>query len=435
MRSSNYITGLTRSLLRVPEIIYVFFALLYFSGALSPSDTGENGISRQWQFDRVSYLIQLFVFPILAVLICIHWDSVIQGLKQAFWPLSLCALAILSAGWSDDPFFTGRRAIVLLLATLFAVYLGSRFTAEDHLNFFGWLLVFSVVGSVAVIILAPQFGISHDLHEGALKGLFSHKNLLGRQMVFGILTLVIGKPAGIPKWLLRGTLVAAILLLIFSSSAGALITLAIVLGFCFLLNLPRKSHKSKAPLWIGLIPVLLLLTVLVVFNADIVLGPLGRDTSLTGRVPLWFAIGQAIGQQPLLGHGYALFWVHTSGSLLAVVATGWNALSSQNGYLDLCLDLGLVGLALFLTYLISAMRLGAKQLNTESGLRSKWPIAFFLFFMLQNFHESDLLRLGTFLWVPFVAISTALAIAEKKKLRTSVSESLALNEGIPVYGA
>jgi exopolysaccharide production protein ExoQ len=435
MRSSNYITGHTRSLLRVPEIIYVFFALLYFSGALSPSDTGENGISRQWQFDRVSYLIQLFVFPILAVLICIHWDSVVQGLKQAFWPLSLCALAILSAGWSDDAFFTGRRAIVLLLTTLFAVYLGSRFTAEDHLNFFGWLLVFSVVGSIVVIILAPQFGISHDLHEGALKGVFSHKNLLGRQMVFGILTLVIGRPTRIPKWLLRGTLFAAILLLIFSSSAGALITLAIVLGFCFLLNLPRKRYKSKAPLWIGLIPILLLLTVLVVFNADIVLGPLGRDTSLTGRVPLWFAIGQSIGQQPLLGHGYALFWVHTSGSLLAVVATGWNALSSQNGYLDLCLDLGLVGLALFLTYLISAMRLGAKQLNTESGLRSKWPIAFFLFFTLQNFHESDLLRLGTFLWVPFVAISTALAIAEKEKLRASVSESLALNESIPAYGA
>src|ERR1051325_4138745 len=163
MRSSNYITGHTRSLLRVPEIIYVFFALLYFSGALSPSDTGENGISRQWQFDRVSYLIQLFVFPILAVLICIHWDSVVQGLKQAFWPLSLCALAILSAGWSDDPFFTGRRAIVLLLTTLFAVYLGSRFTAEDHLNFFGWLLVFSVVGSIAVIILAPQLGICPHL--------------------------------------------------------------------------------------------------------------------------------------------------------------------------------------------------------------------------------------------------------------------------------
>ncbi len=434
MRSSNYITGQIRSLFRVPEVIYAFFALLYFSGALSPSDTGENGISRQWQFDRVSYLIQLVVFPILAVLICVHWKFVVRGLKQALWPLSLCALAILSAGWSDDPFFTGRRAIVLLLTTLFAIYLGSRFNTEDHLNLFGWLLVFSVVGSVAVIILMPQFGISHDLHEGALKGLFSHKNLLGRQMVFGILTLVVGKPMGIPKWLSRGTLAAAILLLIFSRSAGALITLAIVIGFCALPNVSRKSHKSKAPLWIGLIPILLLLAILVVFNADIVLGPLGRDTSLTGRVPLWFAIGQAIGQQPLLGHGYALFWVHTSGSLLGVVATGWNALSSQNGYLDLCLDLGLAGLTLFVVYLISAMRLGAKQLSAESGLRSKWPLAFFLFFTLQNFHESDLLRLGTFLWIPFVATSTALALAEQEKLRAAVSESSALNGSMPAYG-
>ena len=433
MRSPNYITGHIRSLLQVPEIVYVFFALFYFSGALSPSDVGENGISRQWQFDRISYFIQLFVFPILAVLICVHWESVARGLKQAFWPLSLCALAIFSAGWSDDPFFTGRRAIVLLFTTLFAIYLGSRFNSEEHLNLFGWLLVFSVVGSIAVIILAPDFGISHDQHEGALKGLFSHKNLLGRQMVFGILALIVGKPAGIPKWLSRGTLAAALLLLIFSRSAGALITLAIVLGFCFLLNLPQKSHRSRAPLWIGLTPILLLLAGLVVFNADIVLGPLGRDTSLTGRVPLWFAIGQAIGQQPLLGHGYALFWVHTSASLLSVVATGWNALSSQNGYLDLCLDLGLVGLALFLISLVSAMRLGAKQSNTESGFRSKWPIAFFFFFTLQNFHESDLLRLGTFLWVPFVAISTALALAEKTKLAMVASQSPAINETAPVY--
>jgi len=200
-------------------------------------------------------------------------------------------------------------------------------------------------------------------------------------------------------------------------------------------NLPRKSHRNKTPLWIGLMPILLLLVVLVVFNADIVLGPLGRDTSLTGRVPLWFAIGRAIGQQPWLGHGYALFWVHTSASLLAVVATGWNALSSQNGYLDLCLDLGLVGFTLFLICLISTMRLGAKQLSAESGLRSKWPIAFFLFFTLQNFHESDLLRLGTFLWIPFVAISTALVLAEREKLRATVCDSLAMHENIPAYGA
>src|SRR5262249_12652318 len=166
----------------------------------------------------------------------------------------------------------------------------------------------------------PQFGVSHDLHEGALKGMFSHKNLLGRQMAFGALTLLIGRPTRIPQWLCYGCLPVTILLLLFSRSAGALITLAIVLGFYGLMRLPRKSRRSSTPLWIGLLPLLAALAVLAFTNADIFLEPLGRDTSLTGRVPLWVAIGQAIGEHPWLGYGYAIFWVHTSRGLLAVIA-------------------------------------------------------------------------------------------------------------------
>jgi len=435
MRSSNHTCEHIRAFLRSPEKIYVFFALLYFSGALSPSDIGENGTSRQWQFDRISYLIQLVVFPILTILVFVHWRSVVQGVKQSVWPLALCGLAILSAGWSDDPFFTARRAIVFLLTTLFAVYLGSRFNLNEHLSLFGWLLIFSVAGSIGVILFAPQFGVSHDLHEGALKGLFSHKNLLGRQMVFGILTLLVGKPTGIPRWLSHGCVAAASILLVLSRSAGAVITLAAVLAFCAFLDLPQRNHRRKAPLWVGLAPVLLLLAILVVSNGNFFLEPLGRDTNLTGRVPLWAAVGQTIAQQPLLGHGYAIFWVHRSGGLLRVVATGWNALSSQNGYLDLCLDLGFTGLALFLISLISSMGRGAKVLHCDSALRTKWPLAFFLFFTLQNFHESDLLRLGTFLWIPHVATSAALAVREKERLRAPQPESTAIGESLPAYGA
>src|SRR5215475_12480111 len=199
--SQSHIFERFRGIMGFPERIYVFFAMLYFVGALSPSDVGENEMTRQWQFDRLSYLIQLLVFPVLAVLIFVHWRSVWQGIKGAAWPLAICGFAILSAGWSDDPFFSARRAIILLMTTLFAIYLGSCFDLEEHVNLFGWLLVTSVVGSIFVIVVAPQFGVSHDLHEGALKGMFSHKNLLGRQMAFGILTLLIGKPARIPRWL------------------------------------------------------------------------------------------------------------------------------------------------------------------------------------------------------------------------------------------
>src|SRR5882672_3460287 len=198
--SRSHVLERLRGLMGTPEKIYVFFAMLYFVGALSPSDVGENEMTRQWHFDQVSYLMQLLIFPVLALVIFAHWQSVWQGIKGASWPLALCALAILSAGWSVDPFFSLRRAIILLLTTLFAIYLGSCFSLEEHVNLFSWLLIVSVVGSVFVIFFAPQLGISHELHAGVLKGMFSYKNLLSRQIAFEILTLLIGKPPRMPKW-------------------------------------------------------------------------------------------------------------------------------------------------------------------------------------------------------------------------------------------
>lgn len=397
-----------------PEKLYVLFALLYFVGAFSPSDVGENMASRQWQFDRISYFAQIIVFAVLALLLFVRWQAISRGLRHAFWPLAICAFAILSAGWSEDPFFTVRRAIVLLATTVFAVYFGSWFDWDTQIQIFEWLFLVSIVGSVLMIVLAPQFGVSHDMHMGALKGMFSHKNLLGRQMALGILTVVIGKPLGMPRWLRVASVLAAFPLLVLAHSAGALLSLVIVIGAYMMLSIPRPAYRSSPPLWLGLLPLLLVGGFLVITNAGTVLSLLGRDSSLTGRVPLWVAIEHAISRRFWLGYGYALFWVRQTGSLQEVVATGWNALSAQNGYLDLALDLGMAGVGLFLCSLVSAVRHGLHALRSKDIRTPSWPLLFILFFAVQNIHESDLLRLGTFMWVPFVATSVALSLMDVK---------------------
>jgi exopolysaccharide production protein ExoQ len=397
-----------------PEKLYVLFALLYFVGAFSPSDVGENMASRQWQFDRISYFAQIIVFAVLALLLFVRWKTISRGLRHAFWPLAICVFAILSAGWSDDPFFTVRRAVVFLATTIFAVYFGSCFDWDTQIQIFEWLFLVSVVGSVLMIVFAPQFGVSHDMHMGALKGMFSHKNLLGRQMALGILTVVIGKPLGMPRWLRAASLLAALPLLVLAHSAGALLSLVIVLGAHMMLSIPRPAYRRSPPLWLGLLPLLLVAGFLLITNAGTFLSLLGRDSSLTGRVPLWVAIEHAIGRRFWLGYGYALFWVRQTGSLQEVVATGWNALSAQNGYLDLALDLGIVGVGLFFCSLVSAIRNGFRALHSKGIRTPSWPLLFVVFFAVQNIHESDLLRLGTFMWVPFVATSVALSLMNVK---------------------
>jgi O-antigen ligase len=397
-----------------PEKLYVLFALLYFLGAFSPSDVGENMASRQWQFDRISYFAQIIVFAVLALLLFVRWKAISRGLRHAFWPLAICAFAIFSAGWSDDPFFTVRRAVVLLATTVFAIYFGSCFDWDRQIQIFERLFLVSIVGSVLMIVFAPQFGVSHDMHMGALKGMFSHKNLLGRQMALGILTVVIGKPLGMPRWLRGASVLAALPLLVLAHSAGALLSLVIVIGTYTMLSIPRPAYRSSPPLWLGLLPLLLVGGALLITNAGTFLSLLGRDSSLTGRVPLWIAIEHAISQRFWLGYGYALFWVRQTGSLQEVVATGWNALSAQNGYLDLALDLGMAGFVLFVCSLVSAVRHGFQALRSKGIRTPSWPLLLIVFFAVQNIHESDLLRLGTFMWIPFVATSVALSLMNAK---------------------
>jgi exopolysaccharide production protein ExoQ len=434
LRRSNLFERI-RAAFHTPEKFYVLFALLYFVGAFSPSDIGENVASRSWQFDRISYFSQIAVFAILAVLLFVRWNTIARGIRHAFWPLSICAFAVLSAGWSDDPFFTFRRAIVFLATTVFAIYFGSSFDWDDQIEIFSWLLILSIAGSVLMVVLAPQFGISHDMHMGAFKGMFSHKNLLGRQMALGIVTVMVGKPLGMPRWVRGACLLAAFPLLALSRSTGALLSLIIILAIHAMLNIPRPSRRSSPPLWIGLLPLLLLIAVLMIANAGAFLSAFGRDASLTGRVPLWVAIEHAIDRRFWLGYGYAIFWVRQSGSLQEVLATGWNALSAQNGYLDMGLDLGIVGLGLFFCTLASAVRRGVNALHSNLLRTQKWPFLLLLFFAVQNVHESDLIRLGTFMWIPFVATSVSLVLMEAKSksaAREPVGEEgAAWNESSP----
>jgi exopolysaccharide production protein ExoQ len=398
--------------LATPEKLYVLFALLYFVGAFSPSDVGENVAGRAWQFDRISYFAQIIVFAVLALLLFVRWNAIARGLRHAFWLLVICGFAVLSASWSDDPFFTFRRAVILLATTMFAIYFGSCFAWDEQIEIFGWLLFVSIAGSILMVVFAPQFGISHDMHMGAFKGMFSHKNLLGRQMALGILTVLVGQPVGMPRWLRAGCLIAALPLLMLSRSAGAVLSLMVVLGIYAMLKIPRPARRASPPLWIGVLPLLIVASVLVISNLNVFLSVLGRNSSLTGRVPLWIAIEHAIDRRFWLGYGYAIFWVRQSGSLQEVLATGWNALSAQNGYLDLGLDLGVAGLALFFCALISAIRRGVHALRRNMLRTPAWPLLLLLFFAVQNIHESDLLRLGTFMWIPFVATSVSLALME-----------------------
>jgi exopolysaccharide production protein ExoQ len=145
------------------------------------------------------------------------------------------------------------------------------------------------------------------------------------------------------------------------------------------------------------------------FGRNRIFFAMGRDPTLTGRTQLWDFVQGMIDQRPLYGYGYhALFDLPgLQEHVLALV--GWPAPNAHNGYLEVWLGLGLVGLGLTLAFLLGALMHAARALVDDP----KSVPACFAFFSLgtylaRNFSESDLLDQSGLSWI--LAVLPALMV-------------------------
>src|SRR5207245_20688 len=83
---------------------------------------------------------------------------------------------------------TLRRAAALFGTTAFGLYLSSRYTVHELLRLVSWVMGVAVVLSAAAAVFIPIQGVSLD--DGGWRGIFIHKNALGRAMAFACLVLV-----------------------------------------------------------------------------------------------------------------------------------------------------------------------------------------------------------------------------------------------------
>jgi exopolysaccharide production protein ExoQ len=416
-------------MLKKLEKLYAVLMLLYLAEALIP--TNQTVAEQGRNLNHANVLVQMALFPILGVLLFLHRERILAGLWRSGWLLAICTLTMVSAAWSIDPAFTLRRAVILLATTLFGVYLATCFDWEEQTGLFGWMTIVCVLGSFVLIVFFPEYGLSHDLHFGSWKGMFPHKNALGMKMAFGILLLYFTKPEEIPAWVRNATIVGAIILLIFSGSATPLVSAAFCLAVFPLLHITRVKSKGTLPLWVPLIPFAMCLAVVLVEGSALVLDTLGKDTTLTGRTPLWAAVADAIKLRPWLGYGYAVFWVGGNvDSLTVIKIAGWSAPHAHNGYLDTCLDLGFAGLGVFLAGVGVALSRALKLFQEATTREEKWPLVFLLFFLTYNVTESSIFRTHTFLWLPYTWTFVALALQ-----RSEASETVREPAMIPEYTA
>ena len=79
-----------------------------------------------------------------------------------------------------------------------------------------------------------------------------------------------------------------------------------------------------------------------------------NTSNLSNRLPLWQELMDSVQQRPILGYGYGAFWTAERAARISR-DQGWPVPHAHNTYLDQVISLGVVGGALYLIIMVSAL--------------------------------------------------------------------------------
>lgn len=389
------------------EGLFAVAGLFLFSGALVPLLLSESGVDLSP--DGGNYLLRGIYTCIYAgslFLVAVRWRRSLAVALRSWATIALVGLAALSVAWSAAPDLTLRRSFALVGTTAFGVLLAERYDTRQLLKLLAVTLGIAAVMSLAFSVALPSYGLDKGDHAGAWRGIYAQKNGLGQTMVLATLVFYLLRPlvAGRARVAVTALMALSTLLVLLSTSKTALTALAALLALSALYRALRWHFTIALPIVISVVLVGSGVALWLVSNSEEILVAMGKDPTLTGRTPMWGAITASIAQRPWLGYGYSAFWMGRSGPSARVIEViEWITPHAHNGYLDVALQVGLVGLAIFLAGLIAAVPRAVAGLRATPTAEGLWPLVFLSYMVLYNFTETTLLQQNNVYWVLFVA--------------------------------
>jgi O-antigen ligase len=306
----------------------------------------------------------------------------------------------ISIMWSGQPGTASARYLGFVLVTGWTIYLALRFEFRVLIRLI--VSVFIAVGIVSALLalFVPSIGLMDEyLHLGDWRGIYNQKNSLGRQMTLLILMSIFMlfqyREKGLP-WL--GLIVGIAVLPMTGSRTSFVITAIGVLSIIFLLL--RRRPMAILGIVIAICFFALSFALQAVVERDPLLMITGETIEIfgiplefTGRLGLWEFASGFVENRPLFGYGYDGFWEDPRYGGQLVKEEGWLANDSHNGFYDLVLQTGFVGLAAFLAIYASHLYLAGRAVRQKSAPPAVQFASFYiLFFLFANLTESYLLK-------------------------------------------
>ena len=372
------------------------------------------------------------VLVLAGIVVLVMRSRKVKTFLRANWPIllffSFCALSI---AWSDYSFIAFKRWIKAIGDVIMVlIVLTDPDPPIATKRFFSRASFLLLPISMLFIKYYPDLGRAYDhwTWTPMYTGVTTFKNLLGMTCLvcgLGSLWSFMGAyldkqlPHRLRHMIAHGTMVLMAIWLI--HTANSMTSLACLLMAGTLLFIPlQKRYRTRSIVAQCLIWGTISLSVFNLFiGSGWMLQSLGRDATLTGRTDIWKAV-LSMHTNPLLGTGYESFWM---GSRLQQVdrMTENGIQEAHNGYLEVYLNLGFVGIALLAGIIISGYRnaLAVFKRDPQAG---RLRLAFFAAGVIYSFTEAGF-RMLTPIWVGFLFAATCIPLERERRPQARAAKS------------
>lgn len=343
--------SMTARFLDATKIGFMFLTLLFFCSTPSIIFGGARGDNNGAFGESTS---SGALFPLIAG--AIYLGSVlgiltklrgnIATLIAAFPVWAVAGFATASALWSIHPDVSLAKGATLFGTTFGAVYVALAASPRQQIALLVWALAPLMIGSLAMAVVMP--GSAFDPGGGfLLHGLFAQKNALGWVAAMSaIASLGAALERLVPRLIGLAAFGVSLLAIVASHSAAGLIAASVGA----MIYLALYVMRSGGSYWWLILIALAVSSIPMIFALDqltqMVFASLGKSETLTGRTLIWAALVPAIQAKPLLGWGYAAFWIDPISNMYMSRGAFWVG-NAQGGYHDMLVTLGWVGLGVF----------------------------------------------------------------------------------------
>ena len=405
----------------VSSAIWIPFIWMFLSGSryvsqwlnLGAPDISADAVLEGSPIDRVVFTLLIIAGVLVLRQRRVNWNALFT---QNAWIWVYFLFGAVSFLWSDYPFVSFKRWSKAIGNVIMVLVILTEQRPYEAIGTILRRLAFLLLPlSVLFIKYYPNLGRAyHSTGAQMFTGVAGQKNGLGQLCLLSSIyfswELLLNRLKGIESeqqlhysiYIIMLPMIAWLLYM--ANSATSLACLVVAICLFLVARLPAMAHEPRRILALGIACIVLFGIMELTFDVkDTVITMLGRRPDLTTRVPMWEDLLSMV-RNPIVGFGYESFWL---GARRQYMAEHWG-ISGQahNGYLDMYLNLGLIGLFFVLGWIVSGLKKVQRNLEVDYPA-AMLRLCFIIVVTLYNYTEATFFGVSSMWMLLFLAVMSA----------------------------